>query len=165
MNKRQFDSLVSIKGWWNAYSVYLNSSAWKRKRKQVLKRDNNECQTCRNEEGYPLEVHHRRGHSNVPDDKVSDLVTLCKSCHLAITNNDRARRYKQNNINPNYVDESKKEELINYGMESNTIRTNRCESVDSAQREFGQSYESDSEGTKSNLWEEGQDRSRFRGIG
>lgn len=70
-------------------------------RRQVLDRDNNECQFCKifgilELTGVipddRLEVHHKtyeRYNNEDPD----DLITVCKSCHDVITNYVRRLRY------------------------------------------------------------------------
>lgn len=64
------------------YLAYLQSPTWKRKRAQVLRRDDRRCVLCHSTER--LEVHHasyeRRGH-----EALTDLVTLCHECHTTIS--------------------------------------------------------------------------------
>ena len=59
------------------YSEYLDSHAWKIKRAQVLNRDENKCVGCKKEAS---EVHHRT-YDNIGKEPLSDLVSLCGSCH------------------------------------------------------------------------------------
>ena len=59
------------------YSDYLDSHAWAIKRAQVLNRDEDKCVGCRREAS---EVHHRT-YDNIGKEPLSDLVSLCGSCH------------------------------------------------------------------------------------
>ncbi len=61
------------------YARYLCSHAWRELRKKVLIRDNYECQHCGSKEN--LEVHHIT-YRRVFREWLSDLITLCKSCHM-----------------------------------------------------------------------------------
>lgn len=67
-----------------------NSSEWRNLRKQVLKRDNYQCQQCgatAEESGYPLEIHHiipPKGNKELFFD-INNCVTLCKWCHARVT--------------------------------------------------------------------------------
>jgi hypothetical protein len=74
------------------YYDYIASDEWARKRKRVLERDNHECQTCLN--GTDLEVHHKT-YERLGHEHLSDLITLCRSCHEAITSVIRQRRYSK----------------------------------------------------------------------
>ena len=71
------------------YNLFLKSDYWKKVRKLVLIRDNNECQNigyfgkCQyNYNVKDLEVHHLtyKNHKNELN-HLDDLVTLCKWCH------------------------------------------------------------------------------------
>ena len=57
--------------------VYLHSTTWKKKRQQALNRDKacTQCGTCSN-----LQVHHLR-YTNLGHEPLSDLITLCDTCH------------------------------------------------------------------------------------
>ncbi len=164
MNKRQWQNLVKKSGWWEAYSKYLSSPSWRRLRKKVLKRDNNECQTCQNIEDYPLEIHHRRGHSSVPNCKSSDLIALCRSCHEAITNNDRQRRYQNKSVSTNIIPPARKRKLTSYGMASSEISISGNLSDDSAQRRFSKPNEQASKRNEAGIGQAREDRGRFRGV-
>ncbi|TDE43441.1 HNH endonuclease [Flavobacterium rhamnosiphilum] len=67
---------------WDDYGEYLKSDEWKLKRKLVLERDKNLCQSCLNATAY--EVHHTVGifRKNEP---LFTLVSLCNPCHNIIT--------------------------------------------------------------------------------
>lgn len=64
---------------------FYKSTAWKHKRKQVLERDNWECQKCKDEGGYSraTTVHHIKHLTDRPDLALTDsnLVSLCSACH------------------------------------------------------------------------------------
>lgn len=64
---------------------FYKSGAWKRKRKQVLERDNWECQKCKERGGYSkaTTVHHIKHLTDRPDLALTDsnLVSLCSACH------------------------------------------------------------------------------------
>jgi 5-methylcytosine-specific restriction endonuclease McrA len=64
---------------------YLKSPAWQTRRKAILKRDNYTCQKC-NTNQVPLEVHHLH-YRNFTEEPLSDLVSLCRSCHQSIHDN------------------------------------------------------------------------------
>lgn len=65
-------------------------------REDVLKRDNYMCQMCY--KGKDLNVHHRdgkgRGYMGKIDNSMSNLITLCKSCH---------RRLHSSKVNPTHI--------------------------------------------------------------
>jgi 5-methylcytosine-specific restriction endonuclease McrA len=60
------------------YRTYLQSEAWRHKRRWVLFRDERQCQHCGSR--TQLEVHHRH-YRNLGREKLEDLITLCKTCH------------------------------------------------------------------------------------
>ena len=68
---------------------FYKSTEWIKKRKEIVDRDNNECQVCKSK-GYAtvgqltaLDVHHKvhleDSWSRRLDD--SNLITLCRPCH------------------------------------------------------------------------------------
>lgn len=69
------------------YTDYMKSAAWNQKRAQVIFRDNAQCQAMRNGvkcgNRYDLEVHHL-SYSTFTREPLTDLVTVCKQCHLEI---------------------------------------------------------------------------------
>lgn len=77
------------------YTQYINSRTWHLKRREVLKRDNKQCQTCLS--GEDLEVHHK-SYEHLGNEPLEDLITLCKHCHEAITSSIRFRRYVKKGI-------------------------------------------------------------------
>lgn len=85
------------------YKQYMRSEAWAEKKRQRMEIDHNCCVMC----GRPaektrngLQVHHvtykRLGHEDV----LTDLCTLCGSCHKKIHNyydRIRSKDYDRNN--------------------------------------------------------------------
>lgn len=57
---------------------YLASPQWKALRQVILKRDNHKCQLCSS--SFDLVIHHTN-YQNYMNEKPTDLVTLCQSCH------------------------------------------------------------------------------------
>lgn len=91
------------------YEKYMRSEAWAYKRQQRLTIDNNCCVMCgrpaeRTKNG--LQVHHvtyqRLGHENV----LTDLCTLCPSCHKKIH-----RYYSRPQKEGDYTNDSSREGL------------------------------------------------------
>jgi len=70
-----------------AYGASLLDERWKRKRKEILVRDNHRCVNCMSRE--KLQVHHRQYHFQIKlrkfkepwDYPLSLMITLCESCH------------------------------------------------------------------------------------
>lgn len=63
-----------------AYSDYLHSSAWRRRRMACFKRDGFRCVNCGR--AKCLEAHHKT-YSRIGNEDLDDLVTLCSDCHSA----------------------------------------------------------------------------------
>jgi len=66
------------------YIDYLDSEAWKNKRREALVRDNNVCQVCK--ENLAEEVHHIT-YENLFNEKLEDLLSVCKMCHNQLHSN------------------------------------------------------------------------------
>lgn len=63
------------------YTMYMNSPAWHAKRLQRLKIDKYQCRRC----GGTSDLHvHHASYANFRDEKMTDLVTLCKPCHAFV---------------------------------------------------------------------------------
>ncbi len=60
------------------YRSYLQSAAWKQRRREAIQRAGGRCQVC-NSSG-PLEVHHRT-YKRVGRELPGDLTVLCRGCH------------------------------------------------------------------------------------
>ena len=61
------------------YAKYLRSSKWCKTRTKALLRDKHECRHCGSK--VQLEVHHIT-YKRIYKEKLKDLITLCKSCHM-----------------------------------------------------------------------------------
>jgi hypothetical protein len=64
--------------WSNEYVNYLKSSHWKKLSRQKLNQVG-KCETCGSINN--LEVHHKR-YKKLFDIELSDLMVLCRKCHL-----------------------------------------------------------------------------------
>ena len=60
-----------------AYKTYLQSPAWKGKRKQAMNRDDHRCALCNNS---AENVHHKT-YDNIGKEPLDDLTSLCHGCH------------------------------------------------------------------------------------
>lgn len=64
---------------------FYKSTAWKHKRKEILLRDNNECQMCKRAGKYSIAVvvHHIKHLKEYPAFALTDsnLISLCEQCH------------------------------------------------------------------------------------
>ena len=60
------------------YRAYLESEKWKSIRNKKISESGNRCQLC-NKSGL-LNVHHRT-YDNVFNEKMEDLIVLCRECH------------------------------------------------------------------------------------
>jgi hypothetical protein len=60
-----------------AHREYLKSVTWQDIRQSVVDRDKNKCKQCGNK-GY--DVHHKH-YKNWGNEKLEDLITLCRACH------------------------------------------------------------------------------------
>ena len=60
------------------YKAYINSEAWKEKRKQVLIRSNG-CYVCETKNKI-IHVHHKT-YKRLGSENLEDLVALCEDCH------------------------------------------------------------------------------------
>ena len=64
---------------------FYKSREWKRKRKEILRRDNYECQRCKREGGFSkaTTVHHIKHLDKHPELALvdSNLESLCGVCH------------------------------------------------------------------------------------
>lgn len=60
------------------YATYIQSAAWKAKRKQALLYHGNECKVCKST--LELTVHHKT-YTRLGREKMKDLEVLCVGCH------------------------------------------------------------------------------------
>ena len=58
---------------------YLKSDLWEQKRQAVLRRASYVCECCGAD--APLDVHHTAGYNRIPNESLTCLVALCRSCH------------------------------------------------------------------------------------
>jgi 5-methylcytosine-specific restriction endonuclease McrA len=56
----------------------MQSSGWRRRRAQAIRRAGRRCQQCG--AGGPLDVHHR-SYGHLGDERPYELVALCPDCH------------------------------------------------------------------------------------
>jgi len=70
------------KKWEKEQFKRLKTPSWIETRKQVLKRDGRKCASCGSTE--KLIVHHIVRWIFTKNDSLSNLITLCRSCHTAI---------------------------------------------------------------------------------
>jgi hypothetical protein len=66
------------RAWRDGYDAYLRSDAWRAKRVQALRRDNFQCQGCR--ERPATQVHHLT-YAHVGDELLFELISICDKCH------------------------------------------------------------------------------------
>lgn len=64
------------------YYAYLNGPVWKAIRARRLKLDGFKCRKCGSVE--VLQVHHRTYLNWGGQEKMEDLITLCKKCHMLL---------------------------------------------------------------------------------
>lgn len=74
---------------YSKYRNYLNSDSWKKKRQLVLERDENICQECKEK---PAEDVHHLTYENLENEKLSDLLSVCRECHIKI-HREELRKY------------------------------------------------------------------------
>jgi 5-methylcytosine-specific restriction endonuclease McrA len=74
---------------------FYNSRTWRNKRKQILKRDNYECQLCKAKGKFAKGevVHHVKHLKDRPNLALDDknLITVCNTCH-ELEHPDRFRK-------------------------------------------------------------------------
>lgn len=72
----------------------LNSYKWKKKRKEIIKRDGGICQRCLLKFGIinseEIQVHHIKSRKNYPELALNDdnLICVCKTCNLQLGTRD-----------------------------------------------------------------------------
>ncbi len=74
--------------WLKQHTDYLNTPEWRLKREYVLKRDNYICQACLLERA--TQVHHL-SYDHYGKEPIFELISVCKSCHDAITEMDNRK--------------------------------------------------------------------------
>lgn len=91
----------------DSYRLFYLSKAWKSKRREILRRDNFECQICKALFNYKAatDVHHilnLRDHYDKRLDS-NNLISLCNECHtlvysLGLNNIDKIELYVKDKI-------------------------------------------------------------------
>lgn len=119
------------------YARHISSHAWACKRDERLAIDGNKCQTCLHDGSlWRLEVHHKTYERLGDENVLRDLITLCVSCHEAVTNVIRSRRYDGKPVTVCFVSDgftSRKD--VRYGMDDIDLQDHGRRSTDHAQRE------------------------------
>jgi 5-methylcytosine-specific restriction endonuclease McrA len=79
------------------YATYISSANWRHSGARLgeLKAAGFRCRTCNASDS--LEVHHRT-YERFGRELMSDLTTLCRRCHLGVTDILRGRRYALLNL-------------------------------------------------------------------
>ena len=85
---------------------FYKSSYWLNKRKEILERDNNECQKCKSKGLFSIAecVHHIKHLRDYPELALTDsnLISLCNVCH-----NEEHPEKLNNNTNKRFVNEER----------------------------------------------------------
>jgi len=71
------------------YAKYIKSEEWKEKREERLFLDGYKCRFCGS--AINIVVHHVT-YDNVPNEDMTDLVSLCKTCHNKLHEFDNIRK-------------------------------------------------------------------------
>lgn len=79
----RFENPVSRMVRKSLYYRYLRSNRWRKKRQKVLERDGHMCQNCGCDVSQFADVHHKT-YKRLYRERLSDLITLCRSCHNKI---------------------------------------------------------------------------------
>ena len=74
-----------------SYDLFIQGAVWRALRTKRLKLDNYHCRKCNAQES--LHVHHRTYIRFGGDELLSDLVTLCESCHDRLHAMHKSHRY------------------------------------------------------------------------
>lgn len=83
---------------------FYTSWTWRVKRKEILERDNKECQLCKREgnitvgtKDKSLVVHHIKELKDRPDLALTDsnLLTVCRDCHENICHPNRLGEHQE----------------------------------------------------------------------
>lgn len=88
----------SYRGW----KAFYHTTPWKHKRREILLRDHNSCQRCRQKGRYKraITVHHVKHLRDVPELALTDsnLLSLCEECHEAMHPEKHKRKQGYENI-------------------------------------------------------------------
>lgn len=86
------------------YRKYIASARWRKNSARLgeLAAAGFCCRICNSDgDGRGLEAHHRT-YENLGNERSGDLTALCRSCHRAVTDHLRRRRFSQRQ--PDYAD-------------------------------------------------------------
>lgn len=75
--------------WWRRYNVYLQSDAWKRRRRLALERAQFRCEAMLQCDGARATQVHHTSYKHLGQEPLFELRAVCTSCHDAITKADR----------------------------------------------------------------------------
>ena len=79
---------------------FYKSRPWRKKRKEMLRRDNNECQRCKSLGRYSkaVVVHHIKHLKDRPDLALEDdnLMPLCEACHNSWAHPEKLKKHQVN---------------------------------------------------------------------
>ncbi len=84
------------------YERHVQSSAWRDSaaRREELRLSGGRCRLCgRGAPAVRIEVHHRT-YARFGHERVEDLTTLCRECHVVVTDALRRRRYAATTLPP-----------------------------------------------------------------
>jgi len=131
------------------YETFIASTEWKAQRERVLARDNYTCRGCDDKEER-LEAHHQVMNYGAIDKEPDErILTLCKSCHDAITNNRRLKRYATKEaIVITHVELYPKKEIKENKYEDIELQSYRNPYSSNAQRPVSRPDEQDCIGNK-----------------
>jgi hypothetical protein len=68
--------------WFAAYNAYLQTEAWRERRRLVMQRAGDVCEGCRQQPA--TQVHHLT-YQHVSEEFLWELVAICDACHERIT--------------------------------------------------------------------------------
>ena len=87
----------------NIKKFYDSNLIWRAKRREILERDNNECQMCKDRGKYTpaTTVHHIKHLDKYPWLALvdSNLISLCNECHNRVHPEKLEKYYKKRNEN------------------------------------------------------------------
>ena len=85
---------------WNGGRPKYRGADWQKQRKLALKRDNYTCQKCgikQEDLRCELTVHHKKPYHDGGTNELSNLITLCISCHCSVE--PRLKKENRNSVN------------------------------------------------------------------
>lgn len=136
----------------DVYNRYLLSEAWADKKSQVLKRDGYRCVCCNTQAA--LQVHHKT-YENIGKEPLSDLASMCKSCHDAT--HERQRQQEKPAVDVPETDQVSDEDHFN----KMATQLKQQNSVSNIKPPFD--AQDEPEDPSSNIEEDSDNRSRSEG--